>query len=263
MVVGWESDLQGITKAEAEAWFRKYYGARNLTAVIVGDVDPKTAFPMLEKHLGQIPPGDKPGPVVTVEPPQRAEKRVIMEDPSQPILVVGFHRPDVTDPDDAAYDSLSDILGGGRSSRLYKSLVKEKKLAVAAGASGSLGGEKYPGLFLFFAVPNKGKTNAECEAAVDEEIDKLKNTLVTADELTGVKARAKASFIRRVESNMGLAVSLASSQNLQGDWRKMFTRLDEIDKVTAADIQRIARATFVKSNRTVGVIESAPAGEKP
>ncbi len=118
-IIGHMSDLEGITKEQAEAWFAKYYGARNLTAVVVGDVDPAQVIPMLERTLGTIPAGEKPGQVVTVEPPQRAEKRIIMEDPSQPILLIGYHKGDINDPDNAVHEAISDILGGGRSSRLY------------------------------------------------------------------------------------------------------------------------------------------------
>jgi predicted Zn-dependent peptidase len=249
------SDLEGITRAQAKEWFARYYGAKNLTAVIVGDVDPGAALPILERTLGKIPAGEKPGPVITQEPPQRSEKRILMEDPSQPVLVVAYHKPAITDPDHAAYEAVRDILGGGRSSRLYKALVKEKKLAIAASAITQLG-QKYPGLFIFYAVPNKEKTNAECEAAIYEEIEKLKAQPVAPEELEGVKARAKSEFLDTISSNMGLAMQLASAQNLQGDWREMFRWLAKIDKVTAEDIRRIAKKTFVKMNRTVGMIET-------
>jgi predicted Zn-dependent peptidase len=259
-VIGQMSDLQAITRQQAEDWFAKYYGAKNLTMVVVGDVDPATALPMLTRVLGEIPAGEKPGPVITQEPPQRAEKRIIMDDPSQPFLLIAYHKGDINDPDNAVYEAISDVLAGGRSSRLYTALVKEKKLALAVGAFTGLG-EKYPGLFVFYAVPNKGKTNAECEAAIYDEIDKLKAQPVTAEELEGVKARAKAHFLDSIDSNMGLAMGLAMAQNLQGDWHQMFQSLDKIDAVTAADIQRVSKATFVRSNRTVGMIETA--SEKP
>jgi predicted Zn-dependent peptidase len=261
-IIGHMSDLQGITREQAQAWFAKYYGAKNLTAVVVGDVDPAQVIPMLERTLGTIPAGEKPGPVVTVEPPQRAEKRIIMEDPSQPILLIGYHKGDINDPDNAVHEAISDILGGGRSSRLYRALVKEKKLALAVGAITELG-QKYPGLFLFYAVPNKGKTNAECEAAIYEELERLKKEPVTAAELEGVKARAKASFLDQIDSNMGLAMALAQSENLEGSWRELFGSLGEIDKVTAADIQRVAATTFVRSNRTVGMIETVAEAPAP
>ena len=254
-VIGHMSDLEAISRTEAEAWFNKYYRARNLTAVIVGDVDPATAMPILEKRLGQIPAGTKPGPVTTKEPPQRAEKRIVMEDPSQPFVFVAYHKPDVNDPDDAVYEGLSDILAGGRSSRLYKSMVKEKQIALAVGAITQLG-QKYPGLMLFYVVPNKGKTNAECEQALYAELEKIGKEPVTAEELAGFKTRAKSQFVDGLDSNMGLAMQLAFAQNLRGDWRELFSTLDRIDKVTADDIQRVARKTFVKSNRTVGLIEN-------
>ena len=255
-VIGWMSDLQAITKAQAETWFKKNYGAKNLTCVIVGDVNPATAWPVLEKWLGKIPSGEPGAPVVTVEPPQRGEKRYSMEDPTQPFMIVGFHRPDVTSPDDAVYDAIAEILGGGRSSRIYTSLVKEKQVAMAAGCEPTVEGQKYPGIFLFYAVPNKGKTNAECEAALYEEIEKIKDAPVTAEELEGVKARKKTQFLDSIKSNMGLAMSLAFNQNLNEDWRETFKSLEKIDKVTAQDIQRVAKATFVKSNRTVAAIET-------
>jgi predicted Zn-dependent peptidase len=210
---------------------------------------------MLEKHLGKIPAGDEPAPVVTREPPQRAEKRIIMEDPSQPVLVIGYHKPDCRHPDNAVYNAISDIMGGGRSSRLHTSLVKEKQIAMVTGSMSELG-QKYAGLFLFFAMPAQGHTNAECEEAIYEEIEKIIQEGVTEEELEGVKARAKAGLVAAIDSNMGMADMLASYQNLRGDWRYLFRELDEIDKVTSEDIQRVAKKTFVRSNRTVGMIET-------
>jgi predicted Zn-dependent peptidase len=254
-VIGWASDIEATTRQQAEAWFDKYYRAKNLTAVVVGDVDPETAMPMLERTLGSIPAGKKPDPIVTVEPPQRAEKRLIMEDPSQPFLVIAYHKGGINDPDNAVYEAINDILAEGRSSRMYKSLVTDKKLALYTGSFTGLG-QKYPGLYVFMAMPNKGKTNAECEAAIYEEIEKLKSHPVSEEELQAVKAKEKKKFLDKIDSNMGLAQELAFAQNLEGDWREMFRFLDKIDKVTAADIQRVAKATFVKSNRTVGMIET-------
>ncbi len=261
-VIGWMSDLQAISRAQAMDWFKRNYSARNLTAVVVGDVDPATVIPMLESHLGKIPAGQKPGPVVTVEPPQREEKRLIMEDPSQPFLLAGWHRPAITSPDNAAFEVVADVLGGGRSSRLYKALVKEKRSALMVRATASIEGEKYPGIFAVMCVPNKGKTNAECEAAIYDEMERLKNEPVSQDELDGVKARAKARFVDSIRSNMGIAMQLAMAENLQGDWRAMFRQLDEIDAVKPEDVMRVAKATFVKTNRTVGLIETAPKSDK-
>lgn len=255
-IIGHMSDLQGISRGEAEAWFNKFYRAKNLTCAVVGDVDVKTTLPMLEKYLGSIPTGEKPPLNVTVEPEQRTEKRMTMEDASQPLVIYGYHRPDVNDPDAAAYTVLADVMGGGRSSRLNTSLVKDKQIALAAGTLANLG-DKYPGLFLVFAVPNKGKTNADCEAAIQVEEERLKKEPISEEELAGVKARAKVRLIGTLDNNTGLAIALTSAQNVRGDWRKTFTLLDELDKVTPADVQRVAQKLFVKSNRTIGAIENA------
>jgi predicted Zn-dependent peptidase len=186
-----------------------------------------------------------------------------MEDPSQPILLMGYHRGDVNHPDNAVFEAISEVLAGGRSSRLYTALVKEKKVALAAGAIPGLGQDKYPGLFLFYAVPNKGNSNAECEAAIEEEIARLQREPVSEAELAGVKTRSKAALLASLDSNMGLAMQLVSAENLEGDWREAFRSLDEVDRVTAEDIMRVASATFTRSNRTVGMIETAsePADE--
>ena len=256
-VIGNMADLRHISRTEAEAWFQKYYCAKNLTAVIVGDVDPATAMPLIEKYLGKIPAGEKPSMYVSEEPEQRAEKRIVMEDPAQPFVVVAYHKPAFDDPDNAVYDAIADILGGGPSSRLSTSLVKEKKVALYAATYTDLG-KKYPGLFLFFAVPNQGKSPEECEKALEDEIAKLKTSPVTKEELEGLKARSKTNFIHAINDNMGLAHNLAVYQNLTGDWRNLFKELEKIDRVTADDIMRVANKTFVNNNKTVGIIKTAP-----
>ena len=255
-IIGNMEDLKNITREQAMAWFRKYYCAKNLTAVIVGDLDPEKAVPVLEKYLGRIPSGEKPEPPISVDPPQRAEKRMIMEDPSQPFLVIGYHRPAVTDKDDAVYSAISDILGGGRSSRLYKSLVKEKKLAMEVQAMPTFEGEKYPGLFTIICVPNKGVKNEECEKAIYDELKRIGSEKVTEDELKGVKARAKTRFLSGINSNLGLAIQLAMAENVRGGWRELFAQLDKIEAVSQDDIKRVSKEMFIRNNRTVAMIET-------
>jgi predicted Zn-dependent peptidase len=256
-VVGHMSDLKGITKTEATEFFKKYYVPQNMTIAIVGDVDVKEVKRLAEVYFARIPAGKKSDPVRTVEPPQNGERRVVLREQSQPVIIVGYKKGSVSDPDDAVYDAIGDILSAGRSSRLYKSLVKEKKLAIQAGGFSGFPGNKYPNLFLFFAFPAQGKSNDECLATVEAEIDRLKNELVTAEELQAVKTRAKANLIRSLNSNGGLAGALASNEGLMGDWRELFTGLDKINAVTREDIQRVAKATFVNNNRSIGTIESA------
>jgi predicted Zn-dependent peptidase len=260
-VVGHMSDLENITVEDAAAFFKKYYCPSNLISAVVGDVDPAKVRVLAEKYFGRIPSGPKPSPLRTMEPPQIGERRVSLKLQSQRVVLMGYHKPDINHPDDAAYDALASLLSDGRSSRLYRSLVKEKKMAVSAGGFGGLPGQKYPGLFLFYAMPSQGHTNEEVLKALDEEIERLKAQPVDKEELQGVKQRAKSSLLSQLDDNTQLAGNLTSIQALTGDWRNLFKQLDKINRITEEDIQRVAKATFYNDNRTIGTID--PIENKP
>ena len=170
-------------------------------------------------------------------------------------MLVGYKKGSVNHPDAAVYEVISDILSSGRTSRLYKSLIRDKKLAIQAQGFSGFPGEKYPNLFAFFAVPAQGKTNEECLAAIDEEIARLKKDAVGDEELKAVKNRARADLIRGLSSDAGMADQLTFFQAITGDWRNLFKQLDKINAVTVADIQRVANTVFVNSNRTIGTLE--------
>ena len=179
-----------------------------------------------------------------------------IEDPSQPIFSAAWHIPEITHPDRPAIDAMLDYLGGGRTSPLYKSLVKEKKVAGSVSISPGAAGDKYPTLILANIYPTTGHSNTECEEALYAEIEKLKTDLVPESEMAKIKARAKSVFIDGLDSNPGLARQLASYQNLHGDWRQMFRELDRINAVTPQDIQRVANRYLSPKNRTVVTIET-------
>jgi predicted Zn-dependent peptidase len=258
-IVGHMSDIETLTRDEAEDFFAKHYSPGNLTIAIVGDVDPDRVQALATEYFGRIPSRPKPEPVETVEPPQLGERRVVVEDPSQPFVLIGYHKPDIHHPDDAVFDAITDIVGMGRTSRLYKSLVKEKRIAVAASGFQGMPGTKYPNLFLFYAVPARGHTNEECEEAIDAEIARLKSELVSSEELAKAKTRARAGLIRQLDSNSGLAAQLTFYEVVTGDWRNLFGQLDKIEQVTAEDIQRVANEYFTTKNRTVGIIRTTGA----
>jgi predicted Zn-dependent peptidase len=252
--IGWRSDLENLTREQAERFFRAYYTPRNLTAVIVGDVDPQEVARLARLYFGRIPAGPTPERVWTVEPPQQGERQLTVHAQSQPILLIGYHKPSIRHADSAVFDAVQDVLSSGRTSRFYRSLVQEKKLAVAAGGFPGFPGDKYPNLFIFFSVAAAGKTNQENQKAMLEEIEKLRTELVSDEELARVKARARAQLVRQLSSNSGLAGQLASHQVLTGDWRNLFRRLEAIDKVTHEDIRRVAQTYFTERNRTVGYL---------
>jgi predicted Zn-dependent peptidase len=262
--IGHMSDLMNISASDAREFASKYYVPCNLTACIVGDITLEQARSLAAQYFERIPSKPKPEPLRTTEPPQDVEKRLLLRLRSQPVILIGYHKPDIEimDPDNAVFNAISSILSDGRSSRLYRSLVRDKQVAVQTGGFPGLPGEKYPGLFLFYAFPAPGKSNGEAEKALQEEIARLIQEPVSAAELEGVKKRARANMLRSMDDNMGMAMQLGSTQGLTGDWRNIFKQLNDLNAVTAADIQRLAKATFLDNNKTVALIEpqqTAPA----
>ena len=258
--IGWKSDLNNMTRDQAKRFFTKYYTPPNLTAVIVGDVDAKEVVRLAELYFGRIPKGPSPETLWTVEPPQEGERRLEVYARAQPVLLMGFHKPSINHPDDAVFDAVQDVLSGGRTSRIYRSLVQDKKIAMAAGGFPGFPGNKYPNQFLFYSFPTAGHTNEENEEAMLAEIDRLKTEWVTEEELSRVKRRARADLIGGLDSNAGLASQLAYYDVLTGDWRNLFRAIESIDEVNREDIQRVTNEYFTERNRTVAyLIPDVPA----
>ena len=260
-VVGWPSDLESFSATDAENFRRKYYVPANMVVALVGDVKAGEVLPLVEKYFGRLPAAPKPEPLRTVEPPQSAERIVILRETSQPIYVEGYHKPGARDKDDAVYDALQDLMSNGRTSRLYRSLVRDKRMAAFSGGFNGFPGAKYPNLFVFFAISTPGHTPEQIRDAIHAEIERVKKQDITDEELQMIKTRAKADLIRKLGDNEGLAFQLGSAQSLYGDWRELFRHVDDIDKVSKADIRRVANATFVESNRTVAIMESTQLAE--
>jgi predicted Zn-dependent peptidase len=255
--IGWPADLNTFSATDAAEFFHKYYIPSNMVVAVVGDLKASTALPILEKYFGRLPAREEPDERTTTEPPQSAERRVVLREQSQPLYLEGYHRPDYRSPDDAVYDAIADLMSDGRTSRLYRSLVRDKKIASDSAGFTGLPGNKYPHLFAFYAFPMPGHTTQEVADAIHAEIEKLKTQDISDAELKMIKTRAKANLLRSLGNNEGLASELALFQTRYGDWRELFHSVDRIDKVTKADIRRVANETFVATNRTVGIIETA------
>ncbi|MCZ6650047.1 MAG: pitrilysin family protein [Acidobacteria bacterium] len=262
-VVGYMSDLNSITITDAEDFYRTYYVPSNLVTAVVGDIKADEILPIIEKYFGRIPVGPAPPALRTVEPTQIAEKTVVLKDPSQPMYLEAYHKPAATDIDEPVYDAIDDILFTGRTSRMYRSLVRDKKIAIAAQSFTGFPGNKYPGLWFALAVPSRDASTEEVQTAVRAELERLKIEDVSDEELARFKTRAKADLVRSLRSNQGLAENLARYHTLFGDWRELFRYIDRLDAVTKADIRRVANVVFKDSNRTVGMIvtETAQADE--
>ena len=254
-VVGHMSDLKAISKDDAISFYKKNYVPSNMVIAIVGDVEPKEVQRLAEIYFGRLPASPKPEPIRTVEPPQNSERQVTLREQSQRWLLVGYKKGSASDPDDAVYDAVTDLLSSGRTSRLYKSLVRDKKIAIQSAGFSGFPGQKYPNLFLFYAMPSQGHTNEECLAVIDEEIKKLKTELVSDEDLKAVKTRARANLIRSLSSNSGMASQLAYNEVVMGDWHEMFKALEKINAVSAENVKRVANKIFTDNNRTIGTIE--------
>jgi predicted Zn-dependent peptidase len=258
---GWASDIENFRLSEAVQFYKKYYVPANITIGIAGDVNPADCKRLADKYFSILPAGPLPSGPRTVEPVQDGEKRVEVESPAQPLLAIAYKRPNQNEKDDPVFDVLGEILAGGRTGLLYMDLVRDKQIALGAFAQPTFPGGKYANLFLFFSVPNRGHTIQENEKACYDVIERLKKEKVDAASLQRVKTKIRADLIRQLDSNSGMAGALASYYVNYGDWRKMFTGLAEIDKVTADDVQRVARKYLVPETRTVAYTVQ-PAGEK-
>jgi predicted Zn-dependent peptidase len=253
-VIGHMSDLQSITRKDVEDYFVRFYSPSNLTVGVVGDVKADEVFKLADLYFSRIPSGPRPEPVRTKEPEQWGERHVAVVALSQPYLIVGYHIPDAKHKDSPALEALANIIGRGRSSRFYQSLVKDKKIAIQAMSMSGFPGEKFPNLIVFIAVPAAGKNSAECLTAIDEEIEKFKKESVTEDELTKFKRSTIKSLLGQMKSNTQMAALLTYADVVLGGYEKGFDQIEQYKAITAEDVKRVANQYLLKKNRTIGEI---------
>lgn len=197
--------------------------------------------------------------MLAVEPAQQGERRVEVVWDAEPQLAVGWHVPSVLDPDAPALAMLSAVLTGGRTSRLYRRLVQNDRLAT--GVFSSIGpGDRYPRFFEIDAVPRAPHTTAELERAIYDEVGKIAETGPSDAELVRVRNQVEAGSLRRLQSNLGLAVQLANSETLWSDWRETFRWSRRLRDVTSEDVRAVARRYFHQGNRTVATLVRAEKG---
>ena len=248
---GWASDIEHFRRPAAEAFFKRYYVPANMTIGIAGDVTPSEAKRLATRYFGRLPRGPLPSPVLTEEPVQEGERRVAVASPAQPFLMIGYKRPDQYSKDEAALEVLSEVFSGGRTGLIYKDMVRDKQIALGAGSQSTFPGGRYPSLFLFFSAPSQNHSVEENEKELYRIIDQVKNTKIDEITLQRIKTKLRADLIQKLGSNTGLAVELCSYYVNYGDWRKLFTELDDYDKVTADDVQRVAKIFLIPERRTV------------
>jgi len=259
--IGFMKDLDAVRLEDAKAYFRTYYAPNNAVVAVVGDFHTKELFAKMQKYFGGIPRQPPPRPVVNAEPPQRGERRIAFHRAAElPAVMMGYHVGTFRDADDPALDMLSLILSHGESSRLYRRLIYEKQIATHVDASNE--SRLDPGLFTFYAQAQSGHTAAECEAEIDAAMEDVQKNGVTERELQKAKNVFRFSYVNRFKTNNGRAGLLAEYEANWGDWRQLLNDLPRHERVTAADVQRVAKKYFSKRNRTVVTLHPEKGGEE-
>ncbi|GAB4544142.1 MAG: pitrilysin family protein [Thermodesulfovibrionia bacterium] len=252
-VIGWMSDIEGISRDDLWDYYRRHYNPNNAFIVVAGNVDVDKVMERIRKEFGSIPRGDDIKGLVINEPIQRGEKRVyIKKEAELPYVLIAYKATNIFDDDSYALDVLAYILSDGRTSRLYKGLVDERQLAISVGADyDSL--QRYPSLFYLYGTPMPGKDINDLEKALYEEIERLKKEPPTEREVQKVKNRIEAEFIMSQDSIFYQARLIGIFEML-GDWRLKDKYLDGIRRVRPEDVQRVAKKYLTEDNRTVGVL---------
>jgi len=260
-VIGSMADLNAASVEDVASFFKTYYAPNNAVVAIVGDVDTKVAIEKVRKAFESIPSQPAPPKVDLSEPAQTAERRQTIEDPLArlPRVDIVFKVPPRNTPDDDAMQVLGTVLSSGRSSRLFQQIVREQQLTpnVQAGRDSSLG----IGLFRVSGAVSPGKTAEALEAAIYAELDKVKNGPIEEWEIEKARNNAKRAVVGGLTSSLQRAIQLAHYAASFGDPALINQRVDRIAKVTAADVQRVARTYLVPQNRTVVI--TMPKGAKP
>ena len=259
-IIGWMEDIARFTLEDLKAYYRTYYHPANAFLVVVGDFKKEDLLPRIEKAFGPYPKGVVSNQEKDIDPKQTGERRIFVKKEAQlPSIVMGYHVPNLREPDSYVLEVIAAILSGGKSSRFYQSLVREKRLVLSADADYSLL-SKDPSLFYFSADLLPGKDMAEVEKALDQEVERLQKNPVGEPELEKVKNQIEASFVFGQDSLFYQAMLLAHHE-IALSWKAIDDYIPSIRKVSPEEIQRVAKQYLVPDNRTVGILIPLPPKE--
>jgi predicted Zn-dependent peptidase len=251
-VIGTEADLRNMTRRDIETFYRTHYTPDNIIVAIVGDVDPDQTKQLAETYFGRFEARSSAPEVSVTDTPQTEPREFTLQLQSEPWYLEGYHRPAIDHPDSVVYTMIDALLVGGRTSRLYQSLVEQQQLALSVDTANGFPGDRYPTMMMLYALTAPGHSVDEIASAFATELERLKSEPVSAEELDRVKTQARAGLLYTLASNEGMSSLLPEYEAKTGSWRNLFDELKAIEAVTAADVQRVAQATFQAENRTVG-----------
>lgn len=254
-VIGYEDDMKNWTQQDLERYFKTYYAPNNCVVVVSGAIKFEKVKELAKKYLEPIPSQPQPPKVHIVEPPQTGERRIIVQkEVATPYMMIGYKTPESKNEDYYALNILSSVLSSGNSSRLYSALVDQKELATQVFTD--FGDTFDPSLFNVYAVANKEVKDSDLEQAIYSEIEKIKKEGISEKELQKIKNQKLMQFYGQVETINGKSNNIGTYEVFFGDYRKMFDAPEKYNKITVADVQRVANKYFAKSNRTVGILKT-------
>jgi zinc protease len=258
-VIGSMHDIKNFTADDVRNWYHKWYLPNNATLVIVGDVKPKNVMKLAEKYFGPIPPGKLPQRHIPTEPPQHKTRSLVLKIPAKvPSILIGFHTPVIGQDKKAwepyALDMLAGVLDGGDSARFSSQLVRKERIAASADA-GYDSVSRAPSLFTISATPYNGRSMAELKKALLEQIDKLKQNLVTPEEMERIRAQVIASDVYQRDSMFyqGMEIGMLTTSGV--DWHLADEYVKHIKQVTPQQIQAVARKYLVPENMSVAILQ--------
>ena len=255
-VIGWPSDIESWTEEDLAYWYRTYYAPNNLTMIFAGAVTSEEIFKLSAEYLAPIPAQDPPPQIRTVEPQQRGTRRVLVNAAAQtPLLHMAFHAGRATDPITAPMNLLLNILVGGESSRLHRALVEDAELVLDV--NGFLDEGFDPGLAYFYLTLAPGSDPGEVERRMLDELQRIIDNGVSAAEMAKARNIVVADFWRGLATIEGKARALGNHEVFLGDYESLFALPDEIEAISADDLQRAAAEVFRVQNMTVGVLRGA------
>lgn len=252
-IIGWRSNIPYLSVADVRKFYHDYYIPSRMTITIVGMQDTDKTFEVIGKYFGRIEPRPDPEPIAISEPAQTGERRFNLLFESQPYLIMGWHKPAFPSRDDYVCEVISDILAGGKSSRLYRSLVMDKKIASSVDAWNGAPGSRYDNLFVIFATPSPPHTVQELERAIYDEMERFFSD-VSDREIQKVVNKLESDMVFDLVSNKGLARLLSHYQALFGDWKFAVDYVSVIKKISIQDIKAMKDRYFAEKNRTVGIL---------
>jgi zinc protease len=266
-VIGWMNDLEAMTASNAQEWYKTWYAPNNAVLVIAGDVQASAVFALAQRYYGKIPAHQLPARRNYIEPAQVGIKRIMVKAPAQlPHLIMAYHAPSLRDAEKDsvpyALEVLAGILDGNETSRLNKSLVREQQIASDVGAGyDSLA--RGPGMFTLEGTPSEGKTVADLEAALREQLAKLVRDGVSADELQRIKAQVTANEVYKRDSVFYQAMQIGQLESIGLSYKAIPVMLQKIQEVTAQQVQQVARDILIDDHLTVAVLDPQPLAGKP